>query len=430
MYQSKYTGQEIDELLDSIKNNGGNIKTLFEGKLTAKGQTGTLSDSIDNYDAIVCLAGHENGTNTSSQVMPLPEINKTYVFGFYWLTGYSYAIVYRFTDSTTIEFNNQWIESDSWEKLGAVIHKVVGIKFNANVNAIISPIGSIVPIMGTKAPKDHLVCDGSIFNINEYRDLANYFQEQFGSKNHFGGDGITTFAVPDLRNEFLRGYGDLSGEIGIHQEGTSVPHIVTTSSDKQLWLRMPSEIHNPDKGVRDSEQIGYTQTSPNYTTNSTGSPTEWIVRPTNVAVLFCIKYKGTATGGGSGYSETEILSQPTEYPMGVNGVATHINQDLNLTKDVSEFNKIIITYEFKVNDGKYYHRTDCECLVSNIVINNTDTQLNNGDRRTLIHLSNGTGFELGYWFKSKAIRVYFTSSNQTDNTYTHFRISSVKGIKY
>lgn len=102
---------------------------LWEGLLTEKGQSATLLDSIENYDATICMASHSDGTNTITQYVPFPEINKSYVFGFYWLSGFSYAIVYSFTDSTTLKYNNQWIEGDSFKKLGACIYKLVGIKY-------------------------------------------------------------------------------------------------------------------------------------------------------------------------------------------------------------------------------------------------------------------------------------------------------------
>ena len=62
-----------------------------------------------------------------------------------------------------------------------------------------SPIGTVISFMGSAAPEDYLVCDGGEHNIAEYPDLAEFFREQFGSANHFGGDGETTFAVPTVQ---------------------------------------------------------------------------------------------------------------------------------------------------------------------------------------------------------------------------------------
>lgn len=64
-----------------------------------------------------------------------------------------------------------------------------------------NPIGTIITYMGTNAPLDYIECDGSIYNIANYEQLASYFAAQYGASNYFGGDGTTTFGVPDLSSE-------------------------------------------------------------------------------------------------------------------------------------------------------------------------------------------------------------------------------------
>lgn len=95
--------------------------------------------------------------------------------------------------------------------------------------------------MGTAAPDGYLVCDGTVYNISDYPLLANHFETQFQTKNHFGGDGITTFAVPDLRGEFLRGTGTNSHtnqgsglNVGMHQDGTI--HHMTNSNEQNCII--------------------------------------------------------------------------------------------------------------------------------------------------------------------------------------------------
>lgn len=65
-----------------------------------------------------------------------------------------------------------------------------------------SPVGSIVNYTGLTPPKDYLICDGTVYNIADYPLLAHHILTQFGSYNRFGGDGITTFAVPSLQKEY------------------------------------------------------------------------------------------------------------------------------------------------------------------------------------------------------------------------------------
>lgn len=82
-----------------------------------------------------------------------------------------------------------------------------------------APIGTILSFMGTSAPIGYLICDGTIYDITAYPLLADFINTQFGNYNYFGGNGTTTFAVPDMRNLLVRGYHgeveeQLSGDIG------------------------------------------------------------------------------------------------------------------------------------------------------------------------------------------------------------------------
>ena len=61
-----------------------------------------------------------------------------------------------------------------------------------------TPVGHIITYMGNNAPKHYLICDGGEYNIIDYPYLVQHFTDEFGSVNYFGGDGTTTFAVPDL----------------------------------------------------------------------------------------------------------------------------------------------------------------------------------------------------------------------------------------
>ena len=64
-----------------------------------------------------------------------------------------------------------------------------------------TPVGEIIKTLGNETPKHYLACDGSVYNIADYPHLAQYFKDNFGSSNAFGGDGTTTFAVPNYAIE-------------------------------------------------------------------------------------------------------------------------------------------------------------------------------------------------------------------------------------
>lgn len=175
-----------------------------------------------------------------------------------------------------------------------------------NSNIEDTPIGHIISFMGTKAPAHYIICDGSIYNITDYQKLADSIKDQFGSYNYFGGDGTTTFAVPDLRNEFLRGYHgesseQLSGEIGKHQNATIIQNPIATSaantflytpkSDNAQKLIVGNEI-NSDTAITETNN-GINKYTTTFEAQTATVTTSYTTRPTNVAVLFCIKYENT-----------------------------------------------------------------------------------------------------------------------------------------
>ena len=60
-----------------------------------------------------------------------------------------------------------------------------------------TPVGYITHYIGNNAPKHYLICNGAEYNITDYPYLTQYFMNEFGSINYFGGNGINTFAVPN-----------------------------------------------------------------------------------------------------------------------------------------------------------------------------------------------------------------------------------------
>ncbi len=80
------------------------------------------------------------------------------------------------------------------------------------------PVGSVSAFGGTVAPAGWLKCDGQAVSRALYPDLFTLIGTTYGS-----GDGSTTFNVPDLRDEFIRGRAD-SRAIGSKQAGSFATH--------------------------------------------------------------------------------------------------------------------------------------------------------------------------------------------------------------
>lgn len=174
----------------------------------------------------------------------------------------------------------------------------------ANGTTYENPTGTIIAFMGTTAPSGYLICNGTTYNISSYPALANHFQSQFGKKNYFGGNGSSTFAVPDLRGEFLRGTGTASRNtgsgagVGVHQNPTQFPYIGNDPTNQNLWIpsqqncaasgQSAANYHvDSDKWLVSSNKTGtYFHRSGTYSGSG-----EYAIyaRPTNTAVLYCIK---------------------------------------------------------------------------------------------------------------------------------------------
>ena len=179
-----------------------------------------------------------------------------------------------------------------------------------------TPVGTVISMMSTTAPKNYLVCDGTTYNIADYPELSNHFLSEFGSKNFFGGDGTTTFAVPDLRGEFLRGTGtnshDGNGDgaaVGTHQDATQIPNVYVSYTTKAM----------SGYALNDSANHGCANTDSLVTNNgkgfNTGAGTQfdsqssrtvrYSARPTNTSVLYCIATKNIYVDARYDYSTDE-----------------------------------------------------------------------------------------------------------------------------
>lgn len=187
--------------------------------------------------------------------------------------------------------------------------KIYGINFKEAIGND-TPVGTILSYMGTKAPKNYLTCDGSAYNISDYPELSNHMKVEFGSINFFGGDGVSTFAVPDLRGEFLRGAGEAAratgsgADVGIHQDGSELPNY-----GSQINKIYASNITDNDRCVHADKDIMNESVKGNFVS---ANPVDLIykvshftTRPTNTSVMFCIKCRETYTGGSVNYSTEE-----------------------------------------------------------------------------------------------------------------------------
>ena len=220
------------------------------------------------------------------------------------------------------------------------LNKIVGRKYNQIVIDPVehintsqgiedTPVGHIISHMGNTAPKHYLICDGTEYNISDYPYLAQHFKTEFGSYNYFGGDGVNTFAVPDLRGEFLRGTGENNHEnqgsgvnVGEHQDATEHKYYYLADYGRTQYAKYTSNSHYP-KDVGKLDSVIYQNgvylhcDGGTWLSNSswTDIPELYTSRPTNTSVLYCIKYEPTyymtvgeyTVQGFDDYSEEEKI---------------------------------------------------------------------------------------------------------------------------
>lgn len=104
-------------------------------------------------------------------------------------------------------------------------------QMDAAISAAIVAPGIVTPYAGASAPSGWLLCNGQAVSRTTYASLFAIISTTYGT-----GDGSTTFNVPDLRGEFVRGLdggrGVDSGRVlGSSQGAAFAEHTHTATTD-------------------------------------------------------------------------------------------------------------------------------------------------------------------------------------------------------
>lgn len=159
----------------------------------------------------------------------------------------------------------------------------MGFITKISTNAQSSDIGTIKMVAHGNVPSGYLECNGQVVSRTTYSALFSAIGTTFGA-----GDGSTTFKLPDLRGEFIRGWDhgigiDAGRAIGSTQEDaieqTSIALYGSSTSSGY------SHYHTNSGGLRVGVADHMGVNVGNYTLGS-GAET----RPRNVAMMVVIKY--------------------------------------------------------------------------------------------------------------------------------------------
>ena len=252
-----------------------------------------------------------------------------------------------------------------------------------------APIGTIISFMGVNAPNEFLICDGSTYNINDYWELAEFIKSEFGSYNYFGGDGTTTFAVPDLRGEFLRGTGTNShtnqgsgASVGVHQDGTASTEFMVYTDSSNKVIQIPCNATDSfGTSLNDSSintkngllQISGTHVSASW---AQGRNARYTSRPTNTSVLYCIKYTNSITMNPSNHYSTDEKRIGTWIDGSPLYQKTIVDTMPIVTTNGTRANKQIDISDLTISacisvDGVYYVPSQLEYIPINSAVNLT-----------------------------------------------------------
>jgi microcystin-dependent protein len=141
------------------------------------------------------------------------------------------------------------------------------------------PSGAVMSFAMSSIPSGWLKCNGALVSRTTYANLFSAIGTTYGA-----GDGSTTFQLPELRGEFIRGWDD--------SRGIDPGRVFGGFQDEEI------QSHTHDLTQDATDEAGFQSTegywsrsssllaSMTNTTTATGGDE---TRPRNIALMYCIK---------------------------------------------------------------------------------------------------------------------------------------------
>lgn len=147
---------------------------------------------------------------------------------------------------------------------------------------IAAPVGSVYTFAGATVPTGWLKCNGALLSRTTYAALFAVIGTTYGA-----GDGSTTFALPDLRGEFVRGFDDARGV----DSGRIFGSAQAAYAGSLTINTVPSYMQGLSAGTPVMDWITINGNTFNDNKNTVVVPvTPGDCRPGNVAMHYIIKY--------------------------------------------------------------------------------------------------------------------------------------------
>ncbi len=142
-----------------------------------------------------------------------------------------------------------------------------------NLSYLVPP-GAVMAFARNTAPNGWLECNGAAVSRTIYADLFAAIGTTFGA-----GNGSTTFNLPNLRGEFIRGWDNGRGVDAGRTFGTA-------QADE---FKAHTHTYSTKGATGNSVTGGPSQISDGMQTLNSGSTGGTETRPRNVALMYCIK---------------------------------------------------------------------------------------------------------------------------------------------
>jgi microcystin-dependent protein len=169
------------------------------------------------------------------------------------------------------------------------------------------PTGSVLMFAASGVPTGWLECNGSVLPINNYTNLYNVIGQNYKTISTL--NTLSSFQIPDLRGEFVRGWDNKRGvdngrTFGSWQKGTIFGHdntpstyavvgVVYNGGDVSQNITLTAVgldnyniLDYPNIQLGSATSTTNTTSLPQYSGNAGSSGT---TRPRNVALVYCIK---------------------------------------------------------------------------------------------------------------------------------------------
>jgi len=141
--------------------------------------------------------------------------------------------------------------------------------------ASVVPSGSVFWFAANAPPTGYLECDGTAISRTTYAALFAIVSTTFGV-----GDGSTTFNLPDLRGEFIRGWDN--------GKGTDSGRAFGSFQDEEFKAHT-HDAYRTGAGAFDQDTNAYGNLDTSGVAEATSSAGGDETRPRNIALLPCIK---------------------------------------------------------------------------------------------------------------------------------------------